>query len=140
MKAWTRPEVPRLPGTGLVPRIYDSATQSLRSALPHGTASIYVCGITPYDTTHLGHAATYLAYDTLIRVWLDAGYPVNYVQNTTDVDDPLLERAARDGVDWRELAADQTQLFRDDMERLQIIPPDRYVAVTEIVTEVAEAV
>jgi L-cysteine:1D-myo-inositol 2-amino-2-deoxy-alpha-D-glucopyranoside ligase len=132
--------VPRLPGTGLVPRIYDSATQSLRSALPHGTASIYVCGITPYDTTHLGHAATYLAYDTLIRVWLDAGYPVNYVQNTTDVDDPLLERAARDGVDWRELAADQTQLFRDDMERLQIIPPDRYVAVTEIVTEVAEAV
>jgi tRNA synthetases class I (C) catalytic domain len=60
-----------------------------------------VCGITPYDATHIGHAATYLAYDTLIRVWLDAGYDVRYVQNTTDVDDPLLERATATGVDWR---------------------------------------
>ena len=60
-----------------------------------------MCGITPYDATHIGHAATYLAYDTLIRVWLDAGYDVRYVQNTTDVDDPLLERAAATGVDWR---------------------------------------
>ena len=132
--------MPRLPGTGSAPRLYDSASQSLVIARPDGRAAIYVCGITPYDTTHLGHAATYLTYDTLIRVWLDAGYPVDFVQNTTDVDDPLLERAARDGVDWRDLAAEQTELFRADMERLQIIPPDHYIAVTEVVTEVAEAV
>lgn len=132
--------MPRLPGTGFAPRLYDSASRSLVTARPDGRAAIYVCGITPYDTTHLGHAATYLAYDTLIRVWLDAGYPVDFVQNTTDVDDPLLERAARDGVDWRELAAEQTELFRADMERLQVIPPNHYIAVTEVVTEVAEAV
>lgn len=103
-------------------------------------ASIYVCGITPYDATHLGHAATYLAFDSLIRLWLDAGVEVRYVQNSTDVDDPLLERAARDGVDWRELAAEQTDLFRHDMEELRIIPPDHYVAVTEVIDDVAAAV
>jgi L-cysteine:1D-myo-inositol 2-amino-2-deoxy-alpha-D-glucopyranoside ligase len=140
MRAWTRPALPRLPGTGPIPRIFDSATRRLVEARPTGVASIYVCGITPYDATHLGHAATYLAYDTLIRLWLDAGLEVEYVQNSTDVDDPLLERAARDGVDWRQLAAEQTELFRGDMEHLRIIPPDHYVAVTEIVGEVADAV
>ena len=101
---------------------------------------LYVCGITPYDATHLGHAATYLAFDTLMRLWLDAGYEVRYAQNTTDVDDPLLERAAATGVDWRQLAADQIELFRQDMEALGIIPPDHYVAVTEVIEPVADAV
>ena len=99
-----------------------------------------MCGITPYDATHIGHAATYLAYDTLIRLWLDAGYDVKYVQNATDVDDPLLERAAATGVDWRELAASQLELFRSDMEALGVIPPDSYVAVTESIDVIAEAV
>ena len=93
--------LPRLPGQGAVPRIYDTATRQLVEAHPIAVAGLYVCGITPYDATHIGHAATYLAYDTLIRLWLDAGYGVRYVQNTTDVDDPLLERAAATGVDWR---------------------------------------
>jgi len=93
--------LPRLPGHGAVPRIYDTATRQLVEAHPIAVAGLYVCGITPYDATHIGHAATYLAYDTLIRLWLDAGYGVRYVQNTTDVDDPLLERAAATGVDWR---------------------------------------
>ena len=65
--------VPRLPGQGAVPRIYDTATRRLVEARPIAVAGLYVCGITPYDATHIGHAATYLAYDTLIRVWLDAG-------------------------------------------------------------------
>ena len=156
--------MPSLPGTGIVPRIFDSASRKLieartaaagsggagsssagsggagSSSAGSGVASIYVCGITPYDATHLGHAATYLAFDTLIRLWLDAGLDVRYVQNTTDVDDPLLERAARDGVDWRVLAAEQTDLFRSDMESLRIIPPDHYVAVTEEITAIAESV
>ena len=105
-----------------------------------GTASLYVCGITPYDATHLGHASTYLAFDILVRGWLDAGYDVDYVQNTTDVDDPLLERATLLGIDWRELAASQTELFRGDMEALAIIPPDHYVPVTAVIPEVAAAV
>ncbi|CAN5256599.1 cysteine--1-D-myo-inosityl 2-amino-2-deoxy-alpha-D-glucopyranoside ligase [soil metagenome] len=104
------------------------------------TASLYVCGITPYDATHLGHAATYLAYDTLVRLWLDAGFSVQYAQNITDIDDPLLERATRDGVDWRELAESQIELFRSDMQLLGIVPPDHYVGVTEVLDLVAEGV
>jgi L-cysteine:1D-myo-inositol 2-amino-2-deoxy-alpha-D-glucopyranoside ligase len=140
VKAWSRAVVPQIAGTGRVPSIYDSSTDSLVPAQPDSIASLYVCGITPYDATHIGHAATYLAFDTLIRLWLDAGFEVRYVQNTTDVDDPLLERAARDGVDWRDLAESQTDLFRSDMERLRILPPDHYVAVTEVVDEIASAV
>jgi L-cysteine:1D-myo-inositol 2-amino-2-deoxy-alpha-D-glucopyranoside ligase len=107
---------------------------------PSRVASIYVCGITPYDSTHIGHAATYIAYDTLIRLWLDAGLDVAYVQNSTDVDDPLLERALARKMDWRELAADQTDRFRADMEALRVIPPDHYIAVTERIDEISSAV
>ena len=99
-----------------------------------------MCGITPYDATHLGHAATYLAYDGLIRLWLDAGFDVRYVQNITDVDDPLLERAIATGVDWRDLAAEQIELFRGDMESLAIVPPNEYIGVTEMIEPTAVAV
>lgn len=93
--------------------------------------SMYVCGITPYDATHLGHAATYVAFDLLNRVWRDAGSTVAYVQNTTDVDDPLLERADATGVDWRTLAKEQIALFQRDMEALNVLPPDHYVGAVE---------
>ena len=83
-----------------------------------------MCGITPYDATHLGHAATMIAFDLVNRAWRDAGHPVSYVQNVTDIDDPLLERAARDGEDWVVLAMRETALFREDMEALRILPPD----------------
>ncbi len=72
--------------------------------MPGPVARLYVCGITPYDATHLGHAATYVTFDLVGRALRDGGHEVRYVQNVTDVDDPLLERAARDGRDWRELA------------------------------------
>jgi L-cysteine:1D-myo-inositol 2-amino-2-deoxy-alpha-D-glucopyranoside ligase len=88
----------------------------------------------------MGHAATYLAFDTLHRVWLDAGYRVHYAQNITDIDDPLLDRATATGVDWRDLADSQIELFRGDMASLGIIPPHDYVAVTEVIEEIAEAV
>jgi L-cysteine:1D-myo-inositol 2-amino-2-deoxy-alpha-D-glucopyranoside ligase len=120
--------------------IFDTATQSLVEAKPHDIARLYVCGITPYDATHMGHASTYLAFDTLQRVWRDAGYLVHYAQNITDIDDPLLERATATGVDWRTLADDQIELFRQDMASLDVIPPDHYVAVTEMIGEIAEAV
>jgi L-cysteine:1D-myo-inositol 2-amino-2-deoxy-alpha-D-glucopyranoside ligase len=140
VKSWSRPEVPRLVGHGEAPRIWDTPSASLVEAKPLAVASIYVCGITPYDATHIGHAATYLAYDTLIRLWLDAGFDVSYVQNSTDVDDPLLERALARNVDWRELAADQINLFRADMAALRVIPPDHYIAVTERIDQIAGAV
>lgn len=92
---------------------------------------MYVCGITPYDATHLGHAATYLTFDLVHRLWLDAGHEVEYTQNITDVDDPLLERAERDGRDWQGLAEEQIELFRTDMAALRVLPPHDYVGVTE---------
>ncbi len=101
---------------------------------------MYVCGITPYDATHLGHAATYLAFDLIHRLWLDLGHDVHYVQNVTDVDDPLFERANRDGLDWRELAAREVALYRDDMTALRVLPPREYVAATEAISEVVELV
>jgi len=101
---------------------------------------MYVCGITPYDATHMGHAATYVTFDVLDRALRDAGHDVLYVQNVTDVDEPLLERAERDGVPWQDLAADQIALFREDMTALAVIAPDHYVGVVEAVGQVAKTV
>jgi L-cysteine:1D-myo-inositol 2-amino-2-deoxy-alpha-D-glucopyranoside ligase len=101
---------------------------------------MYVCGITPYDATHLGHAATYLTFDLVNRVLRDAGREVHYVQNVTDVDDPLFERANRDGVDWRDLGTGEIELFREDMAALRVLPPREYVGAIESVEEVVELV
>jgi L-cysteine:1D-myo-inositol 2-amino-2-deoxy-alpha-D-glucopyranoside ligase len=101
---------------------------------------MYVCGITPYDATHIGHAATYVTFDLVHRVWLDAGHDVHYVQNVTDVDDPLLERAARDGEDWAALADRETTLFREDMTSLGVVPPRNYVGAVESIPDVVAAV
>lgn len=101
---------------------------------------MYVCGITPYDATHLGHAATMITFDLIVRAWRDAGVPVTYAQNVTDIDDPLLERAARDGEDWVVLGMRETALFREDMESLRVIPPDHYVGAVESIPQISEAV
>ena len=140
MQSWPAPEVPSLPGHGPALRLHDSADRQVRPVSPADTATMYVCGITPYDATHLGHAATYLAFDLITRLWLDSGHRVHYVQNVTDIDDPLFERADRDGVDWRELGDRETQLFRDDMTALRVLPPREYVAATEAIGEVVELI
>ena len=140
MHSWPAPHVPELPGRGPELRLYDSADRQVRPVTTGDTASMYVCGITPYDATHLGHAATYLAFDLVYRLWLDSGRRVHYVQNVTDVDDPLFERAARDGVDWRALGDRETQLFREDMAALRVLPPHDYVAATDAIAEVVELV
>ena len=133
MDAWRGPEVPDLPGRGPEPRLRDTATGELTVAATGRDASLYACGITPYDATHLGHAATFTAWDLLVRAWLDAGHHVTYTQNVTDVDDPLLERAERDGVDWRELALRETERYRRDMEALRIVPPAHLIGAVEAV-------
>lgn len=121
-------------------RIVDSTTDALVDSAPGPEASLYVCGITPYDATHLGHAATYIAFDLLHRAWLDAGKQVHYASNVTDVDDPLLERAAATGVDWETLASEQTALFAEDMTALGVIPPHTYLGAVETIPMVADAV
>jgi L-cysteine:1D-myo-inositol 2-amino-2-deoxy-alpha-D-glucopyranoside ligase len=120
--------------------LYDSATRSVRPTAPGPVATMYVCGITPYDATHIGHAATYLAFDLVHRYWLAAGHQVRYVQNVTDIDDPLLERAERDGIDWRDLAERPTDLFRSDMTALRVIPPEQYIGAVEAMDEISAAV
>ena len=101
---------------------------------------MYVCGITPYDATHLGHAATYLTFDLINRYLRATGAEVNYVQNITDIDDPLLERATRDGVDWKELAHQQIDLFRDDMKNLRVVPPAHYIGAVDAIPLVVDAI
>jgi L-cysteine:1D-myo-inositol 2-amino-2-deoxy-alpha-D-glucopyranoside ligase len=132
MRAWPAPDVPPVPVVGPQVRVADSASGELVELVPtDGVARMYVCGITPYDATHLGHAATYIAFDLLNRAWRSAGHDVHYVQNVTDVDDPLLERALATGEDWTELAERETELFRTDMAALRVLPPDAYVGAVE---------
>ena len=141
MHSWPTPSFRPVPGDAAQLRLYDSANQTIAPVEVAGdTATMYVCGITPYDSTHLGHAATYLTFDLIYRAFLDAGKKVHYVQNITDVDDPLFERAERDGVDWRELGTSQIDLFRSDMELLSVFPPQDYIGAMEAVDEVVEMV
>jgi L-cysteine:1D-myo-inositol 2-amino-2-deoxy-alpha-D-glucopyranoside ligase len=133
MDSWRGVNIPALPGRGPEPRIRDTATGELAVVAQGHVATVYVCGITPYDATHIGHAYTYNAWDLLVRAWRDAGHEVRYVQNVTDVDDPLLERAARDGVDWRELADREIDRYRRDMEALRMLPPDLLIGAVEAI-------
>ncbi len=143
MRAWTSPTLMTLPQglSGPAVRVFDSSSQDLREVVPaEGPARLYVCGITPYDATHMGHAATYVAFDVLNRAWRSAGHSVRYVQNVTDVDDPLLERATANGEDWVGLAERETQLFRTDMEALRVLAPDSYVGAVEAIPLVVSMV
>jgi L-cysteine:1D-myo-inositol 2-amino-2-deoxy-alpha-D-glucopyranoside ligase len=143
MESWSAPVLPSLPGTGATLTLFDSARREVAPTV-YGhegrPATMYVCGITPYDATHLGHAATMITFDLIGRAWRDAGLRVRYVQNVTDIDDPLLERAARDNEDWVVLAMRETALFREDMEALRIVPPEHYVGAVESIPHIAEKV
>jgi L-cysteine:1D-myo-inositol 2-amino-2-deoxy-alpha-D-glucopyranoside ligase len=135
MQAWSRPKLGlrRLDRFGPAPavRLHDAAVGSLIQTEGADPARMYVCGITPYDATHLGHANTYIAFDLLLRAWRASGRFVEYVQNVTDIDDPLLERSHKTGEDWQSLARRETQLFRDDMTWLRVIPPDHFIGAVE---------
>ena len=142
MQSWPSTAVPTLPAAAARPvlTLHDSSTRGRVEVAPSGAARLYACGITPYDATHLGHAATYLAFDTLVRVWRDQGLDVEYVQNVTDIDDPLLERATRDGEDWRDVASREIDLFREDMAALRVLPPTHLVGAVEAMDEISDAV
>jgi L-cysteine:1D-myo-inositol 2-amino-2-deoxy-alpha-D-glucopyranoside ligase len=140
MLPWSSVPVPPVAGSAPPLRLFDTSTGELRPTAPGATARMYVCGITPYDATHLGHAATYLAFDLVNRVWRDGGHDVHYVQNVTDIDDPLLERAIRDHGDWVVLGMRETALFREDMEALRVLPPRHFIGAVEAMPEIAELI
>lgn len=142
MRSWPEIYIPELPDRFRIPllSLFDTASQSMQQVPHKPLYRVYVCGITPYDATHLGHAATYLTFDIAIRYLRATGSTVRYVQNVTDIDDPLLERASRDAVDWQVLAQSQVNLFRGDMSDLHIIPPDHYIGVVEAMEYVIDAV
>jgi len=129
-----------LPGRGRELALFDTSSRSVRPTAPGDEATMYVCGITPYDATHIGHANTYVTFDLINRVWRDSGHTVRYVQNVTDIDDPLLERAVATGQDWRVIADRETALFREDMAALNVLPPDEYIGAVEAIPSVATKV
>lgn len=133
--------MPELPPADTPLQLHDTPSRTTRPVnLEAAGASLYVCGITPYDATHLGHANTYVNFDLLVRYWRACGHEVSYVQNVTDIDDPLLERAEATGVDWQELAESQTELFREDMRALDVIPPTHYLGAVEMIPAIVEDV
>jgi len=142
MHAWPDIYLPQLPARFVLPALslFNTASQRVELLPSKDRYRMYVCGITPYDATHLGHAATYLTFDLINRYLRATGATVDFVQNITDIDDPLLERAKRDNMDWQALAQSQIDLFRGDMTDLHVIPPKDYIGVVEAMPLVVEAV
>jgi L-cysteine:1D-myo-inositol 2-amino-2-deoxy-alpha-D-glucopyranoside ligase len=146
MDSWAAPDLPVLPAPAGEPHprlaLYDTARLGVHPTGADGShaRTLYVCGITPYDATHMGHAATMIAFDLVNRFWRDEGHRVDYVQNVTDIDDPLLERAQRDGKDWIVLGMRETALFREDMEALRNLPPEHYVGAVESIPRIVSQV
>ena len=131
LKNWPKVYLPPINDLKFPPLKLHDSYSGLYEYSKSGKFRMYVCGITPYDSTHLGHAATYLSFDLINRYQQLANLQVSFVENVTDVDDPLLERAKRDGQDWQVLANSQVDLFISDMTALRILPPSQLVKVTD---------
>jgi L-cysteine:1D-myo-inositol 2-amino-2-deoxy-alpha-D-glucopyranoside ligase len=142
MKSWPEVYLPSIDSKFDFPnlQLFNSSSRKIESLPFKKTYRMYVCGITPYDSTHLGHAATYLTFDLINRYLKAKGSDVLFVENITDIDDPLLVRAARDGVDWQDLAHSQIDLFRSDMTSLRVIPPKSYIGAVEAIGLVTEKI
>src|SRR5207244_4009964 len=112
------------------PILYNTLTRK-KEPLSDQSVGIYVCGITPYDTTHLGHAFTYTTFDVLARYLQYKGYTVNYTQNVTDIDNDILKRAKKEQRDWKELGTFWTNRFLSDSRALNMLPPTHYVKATD---------
>ena len=123
-------------------KLYNSYSSKIENFQPNKSKNVklYVCGITPYDTTHLGHAFVYVQFDALKRYLEFKGYKVTYTQNVTDIDDDILKRAKRDNVDWVELGNSWTGKFLNDLKALNVQMPDFYIKATEAMPEIIEMV
>lgn len=142
MRSWPEVSIPTIVRVQALPtlKLYDTANSAIKALQQKSHYRMYVCGITPYDATHMGHAATYLTFDLINRYLRATGAQVDYVQNITDIDDPLLERAARDDLDWMDLAHQQIDLFRSDMQHLRVIPPLHYIGAVDAIPLVVDAI
>jgi L-cysteine:1D-myo-inositol 2-amino-2-deoxy-alpha-D-glucopyranoside ligase len=121
--------------------LYNTLTRTLEPFAPASRdVTLYVCGITPYDTTHLGHAFTYTVADVLVRYLESRGHTVRYAQNVTDIDDDILRKAAEAGEDWRALGNRWTAHFIRDMQALNVRPPDYYPRATDVIPEIIASV
>jgi L-cysteine:1D-myo-inositol 2-amino-2-deoxy-alpha-D-glucopyranoside ligase len=131
MKTWPDLHLPRLDSSYFPTlKLKDSNSGEVKP-ITGDSFKMYVCGITPYDATHLGHAATYLSFDLINRYKRLSGSTVSFVENVTDIDDPLLERANRDKTDWQLLANTQIDLYKSDMTALRVLPPTTFAKVTD---------
>ncbi|MSY30513.1 MAG: cysteine--1-D-myo-inosityl 2-amino-2-deoxy-alpha-D-glucopyranoside ligase, partial [Actinobacteria bacterium] len=142
MNSWAELAIPPFDARYIFPslQLKSTATDELVSLPQNRDIRMYVCGITPYDATHLGHAATYIAFDLVNRYIRSAGQIMHFIENVTDIDDPLLERARRDNVSWESLATSQIELFRSDMTDLHVIPPEHLVGAVESIPLVIDAI
>jgi L-cysteine:1D-myo-inositol 2-amino-2-deoxy-alpha-D-glucopyranoside ligase len=142
MKSWPEVYIPTIDSKYEIPSLslFNSQSRKVEELPKKKTYRMYVCGITPYDSTHLGHAATYLTFDLINRYLRATKAEVRFVENITDIDDPLLERAHRDGVDWKDLAESQIDLFRADMTALHVIPPKFYIGAVEAIDLVTKKI
>lgn len=117
-------------------KLYNTLSQRVETLdFPSGEVRLYVCGVTPYDTSHLGHARVGIVYDTLRRYLESQSLRVRYVQNVTDIDEPLFERARRDGVDWRELGEQQTARYLRSLQRINVDKPQYFVRATSVIPQ-----
>lgn len=122
-------------------KLFNTLTQSLEDFVPiDNTVRVYVCGVTPYDTTHLGHAFTYVSFDALMRYLRASGFGVKYVQNVTDIDDDIIRKSREVGLAWDELGRRETARFLNDMDALNVRRPDVYAKATEQIEQIAELV
>jgi cysteinyl-tRNA synthetase len=120
-------------------KLYNTYSKKVEHFIPHGDeVTIYVCGITPYDTTHLGHAFTYTSADILIRYLESKGLSVRYAQNVTDIDDDILRKAQEVGEDWRAVGNRWTVHFIEDMQALNVRAPDFFPRATDAIPEIIE--
>ncbi|CAB5239763.1 unannotated protein [freshwater metagenome] len=142
MNSWAEVSIPPVSSSFIFPTLslFNSSSERVEELPKKSVYRMYVCGITPYDATHLGHAATYITFDLINRYLTAAGARVHFVENITDIDDPLLERANRDGVAWQDLAQSQIELFRGDMVDLHVIPPSNYIGAVEAIPLVVNAI
>lgn len=123
-------------------RLYNSLTKNKEAfkTLQDNTILLYVCGITPYDVTHLGHASTYIFFDVLYRYLLYKGYHVTYTQNVTDIDDDILKQAKKVGQNWRELGDYWTNFYLEDMKNLNVLSPTHFVKATDSIPKIIEII
>ena len=121
-------------------RLFNTLTRTKQEFTSSGNVSLYVCGITPYDTTHLGHARTYVVFDVLVRHLMHQRLRVDYVQNITDVDDSILRRARDLGEPYDVLGDRYTSRYFEDVAALGLLPASVYPKATDAIGEMQEVI